>query len=311
MGALFPPRGSAIEKKIKKQDRIWHQWSSRGKIKKGACLQYERHSGAREIPTDVLKLQATSFNVTLGVLGASQWHRAGSAHSPFQRPAYPSDGSSWHSDSSFCHLTNSPTWSLRSGHWSLCFAQNGFLRCVTFVSEQRYLKPEAKISPLGLTSPLPLTPGGLPPTSQVMFIHKKSSRDSVQNTSGMRLVVQMFTLGCSPETCIFTGSFPPGGSVRVAGRLYLEKWCPREMGGCKLSLPPWLSSSPVLFLLSLTAFVPDVARPSVHNLKPEQTKATNTKWKSLLGISVPFVFLFLCAKGSDLGEVVFEGKIEN
>lgn len=49
------------------------------------------------------------------------------------------------------------------------------LGCVTYhTSEQRCLKPETKISPLGLTSPLPLTPGGLPPISQVMFIHKKS-----------------------------------------------------------------------------------------------------------------------------------------
>lgn len=163
---------------------------------------------------------------------------------------------------------------------------------MTFVSEQRCLKPETKISPLGLTSPLPLTPGGLPSISRVMFIHKKSFGGLSSKYKWNETCVPDVHTGMRSRTCIFTGSFPPGGSVRVAGRLYLEKWCPRGMGGCKLRLPSWLRSSPVLFLLSLTAFVPAVARPSAHTLQPEQTKATNTRWTSLLGMSVPFVFSF-------------------
>lgn len=144
-----------------------------------------------------------------------------------------------------------------------------------------------------------------------MFIHKKSFGGLSSKYKWNETCVPDVHTGMRSRTCIFTGSFPPGGSVRVAGRLYLEKWCPREMGGCKLRLPSWLRSSPVLFLLSLTAFVPAVARPSAHTLQPEQTKATNTRWKSLLGMSVPLVFLFLCVKGSGLGEVVLEDKIEN
>lgn len=59
-----------------------------------------------------------------------------------------------------------------TGHFAL--RRTAYLGCVTFLSEQRYLNPETKISPLGLTSPLPPTPGGLPLISQVMFIHMKS-----------------------------------------------------------------------------------------------------------------------------------------
>lgn len=63
---------------------------------------------------------------------------------------------------------------------------------------------------------------------------------------------------------------------------------------------------------ALTSFVTDVARPSALNFKTKQTKATNARRALLLGISVPFVVLFLCANGSVLlCEDIFNGKVEN
>lgn len=175
------------------------------------------------------------------------------------------------------------------------------------------MKPETKISPLGLTSPLPLTPGGLPLTSQVMFIHMKSfgglsSKYKWDEICGPDVHTGMQSRNLHFYRLFFSRWLSAGSREVVFGEMVPQ----RDGGGAVSSASPRGSTAPQFFsVLNLTAFVPDVARPSAHNLKTKQTKATNTRWKSLLGILVPFVFLFLCAKESGLGEVVFEGKIEN
>lgn len=111
----------------------------------------------------------------------------------------------------------------------------------------------------------------------------------------MRFVIQMFTLGCSPETCIFTGFSPPGGSARVGGETIFGEIVPQRDRGL-LAQPPLLAlrlPSSFFSTHGLATFVTDVARPSAHNPKTKPTKATNTRWnftsRNCSAICFPFV----------------------